>query len=77
MLLSDLVFIGWHLTRPRGQRLFHQLPIIILTITSIAYFSMASNLGHTGIRAEFGSNHPTRAIWYVRYINWVRSAFFL
>lgn len=71
MLISDLVFIAWHMRLRRGQRVFHQLPILILTTASIAYFSMASNLGNTPIRTEFDSGHPTRTIWYVRYIDWV------
>lgn len=53
MLLTDLVVIGWHFTIPRGQRLFHQLGAIILTTATIAYFSMASNLGSTPIATEF------------------------
>lgn len=34
---------------------------------------MASNLGGTPIRVEFNGNEQglTRAIWYVRYIDWV------
>lgn len=75
MLLTDLIVIGWHFTIPRGQRLFHQLGAIILTTASIAYFSMASNLGSTGIATEFSYiGYPAgtlRQIWYVRYIDWV------
>lgn len=49
-----------------------QLPVIILTTATIAYFSMASNLGQAAIRTEFNnSGHATRSIWYVRYIDWV------
>ncbi|KAI0736603.1 heat shock protein 30 [Fomitopsis betulina] len=55
--------------RPRGTRLFHQLAVIVLTTASIAYFSMASDLGATPITAEFRGNE-TRQIWYVRYIQW-------
>ncbi|KAI9635180.1 uncharacterized protein MKK02DRAFT_26856 [Dioszegia hungarica] len=75
MLLTDLVVIGWHFTIPRGQRLFHQLGAIILTTATIAYFSMASNLGSTPIATEFAYlGYPIgtlRQIWYVRYIDWV------
>lgn len=74
MLLSDLIVIGWHFTVPRGQRVFHQLGAIILTTASIAYFSMASNLGSTPIATEFRNlGYPAgtlRQIWYVRYIDW-------
>ena len=54
MLVSDLVVMGWHFTVPRGQRLFHQLSMIVLTTASIAYFCMASDLGSTPIATEFG-----------------------
>ncbi|KAL7424769.1 hypothetical protein Q5752_000453 [Cryptotrichosporon argae] len=74
MLLSDLVVFAWQFSFPRGQRVFHQLGLIILTTATIAYFSMASNLGYTGIATEF--NHWTaagtlRQVWYVRYIDWI------
>ncbi|KZT22460.1 heat shock protein 30 [Neolentinus lepideus HHB14362 ss-1] len=75
MLCSDLVFICWSFTRPRGQRVFHQLPIIILTTASIAYFSMASDLGATPIQTEFNRHGGgTRQIWYARYIQWFITA---
>jgi bacteriorhodopsin len=41
-----------------GQRVFHQLPIIILTTSAIAYYAMASNLGRAGVAAEFSGNAP-------------------
>jgi len=69
MLVSDLVFIFWSWRRPIGSRVFHQLPILILTTATIAYFAMASNLGGTPVMTEFGYR-TTRAIWYARYIDW-------
>lgn len=67
-----LVVIGLSFVRPRGTRLFHNLAIIVLTATSIAYFSMASDLGATPIATEFrdSGDGETRQIWYVRYIQW-------
>ncbi|THH29530.1 hypothetical protein EUX98_g4645 [Antrodiella citrinella] len=69
---SLLVMIALDFLRPRGTRLFHQIAIIILTTGSLAYFSMASDLGATPIPVEFRGDggHPTRQIWYVRYIQW-------
>ncbi|KAH9838298.1 heat shock protein 30 [Rhodofomes roseus] len=69
MALSTLLVAGATLMRPRGTRLFHQLAVIVLTTASIAYFSMASDLGATPIAAEFRGG-GTRQIWYVRYIQW-------
>jgi bacteriorhodopsin len=73
MLLTDLLMMGWMFTLPKGRRTFHHLSIFILTTASIAYFSMASNLGGTPVRVEFNGDREglTRAIWYVRYIDWV------
>ncbi|KAI0928746.1 hypothetical protein AcW1_005901 [Taiwanofungus camphoratus] len=57
--------------RPRGTQLFHQIGIVVLTIATIAYFSMASDLGATPVRAEFSrGNTYNRQIFYVRYIQW-------
>ncbi|PIL24050.1 transporter [Ganoderma sinense ZZ0214-1] len=61
--------VGWAFSRPRGTRLFHQIAIVVLTTGSLAYFSMASDLGWTPVEVEF-RGEGTRQIWYVRYINW-------
>ena len=76
MMFTDAVVFFWHLTLPRGQRVFHQLALFVLSTASIAYFCMASDLGGTPIAVEFqhANGFPigtTRAIWYVRYIDWV------
>jgi len=78
MAVSAIAMTFWQHTRIRGQKAFHTLPIAILTTASIAYFAMASDLGSTPVMAEyFGGDHQnyaglgaTRAIWYVRYIDW-------
>ncbi|KZS88188.1 family A G protein-coupled receptor-like protein [Sistotremastrum niveocremeum HHB9708] len=70
MTAADLGMIGWTLVRPRGQRIFHQLPVAIMTTAAIAYFCMASDLGSTPIPVEFRQVGETRSIWYVRYIDW-------
>lgn len=50
--------------RPRGTRLFHNIAIVILATASLAYFSMASDLGATPIQVEFNRGRPgTRQIW--------------
>ena len=75
MLTSTLVFIGWSFTKPSTHRLFHYLTAVITFVAGIAYFCMASDLGKTPIVTEFGDidrHEPlgTRAIYYVRYIDW-------
>ena len=48
--------------RPRGTRVFHEIAIVILTVSSLAYFSMASDLGATPVTAEF-RDRESRQIW--------------
>jgi len=67
--LSLLVMVFLNFMRPRGTRVFHQIAIIVLATASVAYFSMASDLGATPIQTEF-RGQGTRQIWYVRYIQW-------
>ncbi|KAK4683811.1 hypothetical protein P7C73_g6409, partial [Tremellales sp. Uapishka_1] len=75
MMFSDALVFAWSMTRPRGQRVFHNLSMIILTTASIAYFSMASNLGNTPVAVEYSymgfAVGTSRQVWYVRYIDWV------
>ena len=44
-------------------------------VAAIAYFTMGSDLGQTGIKPEFMRSSPKvhgalREIFYVRYIDW-------
>lgn len=78
MTVATLVFMGLSFTKPRTKRLFHYITAAITLTAAIAYFSMGSNLGQTGIPVEFIRNTPdvggltggTREIFYVRYIDW-------
>ncbi|KAI0780867.1 heat shock protein 30 [Trametes elegans] len=67
--VSLLTVVALTFTRPRGTRLFHQIAIVVLTTTSLSYFSMASDLGATPVTVEFRGD-GTRQIWFVRYIQW-------
>jgi len=76
MITSTIAFMGLALTKPRQHRIFHYITAMITMVASIAYFSMASNLGWTGIAVEFIRDDPEvrgfyREIFYVRYIDWV------
>ncbi|KAF7791308.1 hypothetical protein EIP86_002322 [Pleurotus ostreatoroseus] len=70
MAASFLAIIVLNVLRPKGTRVFHQLALVATVTASIAYFSMASDLGATGIVTEFRSGGETRQIFYVRYIQW-------
>ncbi|KAI0806068.1 heat shock protein 30 [Irpex lacteus] len=69
MTASMLGMFLWSFMRPKGTRFFHNIALIILTTSAIAYFAMASDLGATPITTEFRA-FGTRQIWYVRYIQW-------
>ncbi|OCF33932.1 hypothetical protein I317_07818 [Kwoniella heveanensis CBS 569] len=75
MTVSDIIVFFWQFRLPRGQRVFHQLAMFILTTAAIAYFAMASDLGFTPVATEFGhmgyAAGTARQLWYVRYIDWV------
>ena len=62
--------------KPRSHRIFHYITAGITMVAAIAYFTMGSDLGETGIPVEFvRDNKPkvaglVREIFYVRYIDW-------
>ncbi|KAF4339932.1 HSP30 heat shock Yro1p [Fusarium beomiforme] len=75
MTVLTFAFLGLGMRKPRTDRIFHYITAGITMIASIAYFSMASNLGWTPIAVEFvRQNHRVagqyREIFYVRYIDW-------
>ncbi len=64
---------------PRGERVFHYLFTIAAFVGLVAYFTMASNLGNTGVRQYLNTGATpdiedtyvfTRQIFWVRYIYW-------
>lgn len=76
MMVASLAFAGLAYTKPRQQRIFHYITAAITLVASVAYFSMGSNLGWTGIQVEFERSKSVvsgniRQIFYVRYIDWV------
>ncbi|KAL9103124.1 MAG: hypothetical protein Q9163_001804 [Psora crenata] len=76
MAVSTLVFAGLSFTRRRPHRIFHYITASITMVAAIAYFTMASDLGETGIRPQYIRSNPKvsgalREIFYVRYIDWV------
>jgi bacteriorhodopsin len=75
MIVATIAFIGLSFTVPRRNRIFHYITAAITLVASIAYFTMASNLGYASIIAEFQRSDPKvagtyREIFYVRYIDW-------
>ncbi|OBT59348.1 hypothetical protein VE04_00269 [Pseudogymnoascus sp. 24MN13] len=67
--------IGDSYRGPRRARAFHYLAAAVSVVTTINYFTMASNLGYVAIFVEFVRDKAhvrgdTREIYYVRYIDW-------
>jgi len=50
MGISTLLTLAWSKFQPRGARAFHYMAVAILTVSTIAYFAMASDLGQTAVR---------------------------
>lgn len=73
MILSALGAFVWSKFQSKGTRAFHYLAVVILTVSSLAYFAMASDLGQTTIRTEFRRG-ATRSVFWVRYIQWFINA---
>jgi len=75
MAFTTILFFLWAQMRSEGSRLFHNIAAFTTLIAAIAYFTMASNLGWTGISVEWHRSGRrvagnTRQIFYVRYIEW-------
>ncbi|KAK9464213.1 uncharacterized protein V1516DRAFT_669871 [Lipomyces oligophaga] len=57
---------------PRRERIFHYFSIGAAMFASLTYFTMASDLGSTGIATEFThyQGGGIRQVFYARYIGW-------
>ena len=76
MAVATFAFISLSFRVPRQNRIFHYITAVITLVASIAYFTMASNLGYAAIQVEFLRSNPKvaglyREIFYVRYIDWL------
>ncbi|KAB8287900.1 hypothetical protein EYC80_010258 [Monilinia laxa] len=76
MAFATICFVALSFRVPRSKRIFHYITAAITMTASVAYFTMASNLGYAAIIQEFQRNDPVvrgvyREIFYVRYIDWV------
>ncbi|KAH9971628.1 family A G protein-coupled receptor-like protein [Russula compacta] len=72
---SAFAALAWSKVQTRGARALHYLAVVVLTVATIAYFTMASNLGQTSVRTEFRIRRATtRSIFWVRYIQWFINA---
>ncbi|BEJ17267.1 hypothetical protein CspHIS471_0606680 [Cutaneotrichosporon sp. HIS471] len=59
-----------------SMKKYHNIAILIISIGTVAYFLMASDLGYTGIATEFSHHVPkgtSRQIFYVRWVYYALS----
>ncbi|ODV96612.1 hypothetical protein PACTADRAFT_48443 [Pachysolen tannophilus NRRL Y-2460] len=73
-------FVLFHLTAPLWQKkkILHFAPLLATLALFYTYFALASDLGWTGIQAEFNNDKVSdssetpgkRQIFYARYIGW-------
>lgn len=75
MAAATLIFLGMSYRVPRRDRVFHYITALITFVATIAYFTMASNLGYAATIVEFQRSDPKvagyyREVFYVRYIDW-------
>ncbi|KAF2669845.1 family A G protein-coupled receptor-like protein [Microthyrium microscopicum] len=74
--LTTILILVAAYRKPARDRAFHYITAAITLVATIAYYSMASDLGFAITQVEFvrGSSLVSgrlRQIWYVRYIDWV------
>ncbi len=67
--LSLLTVIGLTYFARSGEKIFHYLFTISLFVGTVAYFTMASDLGSITIETST-QDKGLRQIFYARYINW-------
>lgn len=65
--LIATIFLGYF--AKQGEKIFHYLFTISLLTGSVAYFTMASDLGNVAVQTV-DNDAGTRQIFYARYINW-------
>ena len=73
---SSIAFVILAMRTPKQSRIFHYITASITMVATIAYFTMASNLGYAAVPVEYQRTDPkvagsAREIFYVRYIDWV------
>lgn len=71
-IIGLLIVVGWAYAARAGEKVFHYLFTISLIVGSIAYFTIAADLGNVAIVVSNDeSRYPgSRQISYAKYIYW-------
>lgn len=68
-----LCLLGLTMKTAHRQRIYHYIALALLLVPTIAYYTMASDLGGTAVPVEFRQNGlagRTRQIFWVRFVEW-------
>lgn len=68
-----LAVLALTLKQKHQQRVFHYIALALLLVPTIAYYTMASNLGSHAVPVQFregGIPGRTRQIFWVRFVEW-------
>jgi len=70
--VAAIAFGVFSLRADRANRIFYNLATVILVISSVGYFTLASNLGQTSVLAEYSAKQVAgyREIFYARFIDY-------
>ncbi|SCW01648.1 LAFE_0E04258g1_1 [Lachancea fermentati] len=77
-LVLGLITIGLMFRKPAQERIFYMTAVAPLLFMAFTYFTVASDLGWTGIRAKYNHEKVStqtefpgiRQIFYARYVGW-------
>ncbi|KAH8807283.1 hypothetical protein F5884DRAFT_856868 [Xylogone sp. PMI_703] len=72
---SLLVILGLLFLKPRTDRIFHYISVLIVVVNAIDYFTIASDIGSMAIPVEWTRSDSdvagsTRQVFWIRYVDW-------
>ena len=75
--VAILAFLVLLYLKPRTDRIFHYITVLIVIVSGFCYFTMASDLGSTAVIPEWPRGQSPylspvreRQIFWVRYVDW-------
>ena len=72
-----LAFLVLLYLKPRTDRIFHYITVLIVVVSGFCYFTIASDIGSTAVEPEWPRGHAPgltpvreRQIFWIRYADW-------
>lgn len=75
--LAIIAFLVLLYLKPRTDRIFHYITVLIVVVSGYCYFTLASDIGSTAAPPEWPRGQgPTplpreRQIFWIRYVDWL------